>query len=94
MLLLIGDNFYWCGIQSTSDPLIKTDYVDPYSNSALQIPWYSALGVRILLLLLLLFINNNIRIMSMDTMSMPKLNIVKLIPIGTCLIVITPNELH
>lgn len=39
-----GDNFYWCGIQSTSDPLIQIDYVDPYSNQNLQVPWYSALG--------------------------------------------------
>lgn len=39
-----GDNFYWCGIQNISDFQIKTDWLDPYSDSTLQIPWYSALG--------------------------------------------------
>jgi hypothetical protein len=39
-----GDNFYWCGIQNTSDPQINIDYVQPYSPQALQVPWYHTLG--------------------------------------------------
>mmetsp|Transcript_8470 Transcript_8470/g.12634 ORF Transcript_8470/g.12634 Transcript_8470/m.12634 type:complete len:352 (-) Transcript_8470:206-1261(-) len=40
----VGDNFYWCGIQNTSDYQIEVDYVKPYSEESLQIPWYSVLG--------------------------------------------------
>jgi hypothetical protein len=40
-----GDNFYWCGIQNTSDFQISVDFEKPYANAALQVPWYSALGV-------------------------------------------------
>ncbi len=40
-----GDNFYWCGIQNTSDPQIKADFEDPYSDPALQVRWYGSLGV-------------------------------------------------
>eukprot|EP01035_Chromulina_nebulosa_P022907 gene22907-29673_t len=39
-----GDNFYWCGIQNTSDYQVKVDWVDPYSDPALDLPWYSVLG--------------------------------------------------
>ena len=39
-----GDNFYWCGIQNTSDYQIDVDFVQPYREASLQIPWYSALG--------------------------------------------------
>lgn len=39
-----GDNFYWCGIQNTSDFQVTTDWVDPYSDSSLQVPWYGVLG--------------------------------------------------
>jgi hypothetical protein len=40
-----GDNFYWCGIQNTSDFQIQTDFEKPFlSQSSLQIPWYSILG--------------------------------------------------
>ena len=39
-----GDNFYWCGIQNTSDYQVQADFLDPYSSSSLNIPWYSCLG--------------------------------------------------
>jgi len=39
-----GDNFYWCGIQNTSDFQITTDYYLPYAASSLDVPWYSVLG--------------------------------------------------
>ncbi|KAJ8613911.1 hypothetical protein CTAYLR_009575 [Chrysophaeum taylorii] len=38
----VGDNFYWCGITSTSDFQVKTDWVNPYSSLGLD--WYNALG--------------------------------------------------
>jgi hypothetical protein len=41
-----GDNFYWCGIQNTSDPQIKIDFEEPFSDPALQVRWYGSLGVR------------------------------------------------
>jgi tartrate-resistant acid phosphatase type 5 len=41
----VGDNFYWCGIQNTSDPQIKNDYLIPYNYTSLNtVKWYSALG--------------------------------------------------
>lgn len=43
-VLNVGDNFYWCGIQNTTDYLIETDFVNAYSNASLQIPWWSTLG--------------------------------------------------
>ena len=43
-VLNTGDNFYWCGIQNTSDFQVKTDWLEPYADSSLQIPWYSILG--------------------------------------------------
>ena len=39
-----GDNFYWCGIQNTTDPQISVDFEKPYA--ALDLDWYNALGVR------------------------------------------------
>jgi hypothetical protein len=38
-----GDNFYWCGIQNTSDFQIETDWVEPYRGVP-QVPWYGSLG--------------------------------------------------
>lgn len=41
-----GDNFYWCGIQNTTDPQISVDFEKPYSNANLAgLKWYHALGV-------------------------------------------------
>jgi hypothetical protein len=37
-----GDNFYWCGIQNTTDPQIAVDFEDPYTSLGLK--WYNALG--------------------------------------------------
>jgi hypothetical protein len=39
-----GDNFYWCGIQNTSDYQIDIDFVKPYSAKELDVTWYSILG--------------------------------------------------
>jgi predicted MPP superfamily phosphohydrolase len=43
-ILGTGDNFYWCGIQNTSDFQIQVDWVEPYSDSALKLDWYHILG--------------------------------------------------
>jgi len=43
-ILGTGDNFYWCGIQNTSDFQIDVDWIEPYSNSALKLDWYNILG--------------------------------------------------
>jgi tartrate-resistant acid phosphatase type 5 len=42
LVLNTGDNFYYCGIQNTSDPQISSDYVELFGNIGL--PWYNALG--------------------------------------------------
>ena len=42
LVLNTGDNFYYCGIQNTSDPQISADYVELFGN--LSLPWYNALG--------------------------------------------------
>jgi tartrate-resistant acid phosphatase type 5 len=42
LVLNTGDNFYYCGIQNTSDPQVSTDYVELFGN--ISIPWYNALG--------------------------------------------------
>lgn len=39
-----GDNFYWCGIQNTSDFQVEVDFIDTYSYPSLKIPWYGSLG--------------------------------------------------
>ena len=41
-----GDNFYWCGLQNTSDYQVKVDFVEPYlgESSPLAVPWYHVLG--------------------------------------------------
>lgn len=38
----VGDNFYYCGIQNTSDYQIMDDFVKPYAS--LDLPFYSILG--------------------------------------------------
>lgn len=42
LVLNTGDNFYYCGIQNTSDPQVSTDYVELFGD--IGIPWYNALG--------------------------------------------------
>jgi hypothetical protein len=37
-----GDNFYYCGIQNTSDPQINEDYTALFGG--MGIPWYHSLG--------------------------------------------------
>jgi predicted MPP superfamily phosphohydrolase len=40
-----GDNFYWCGLQNTSDFQVKADWLDPYGkHGLLDLPWYGVLG--------------------------------------------------
>lgn len=39
-----GDNFYWCGIQNTSDYQVQVDFLEPYNAPSLNVPWYSSLG--------------------------------------------------
>jgi hypothetical protein len=41
-ILNTGDNFYYCGIQNTSDPQISEDYTDVFGG--MGIPWYNSLG--------------------------------------------------
>ena len=42
LVLNTGDNFYYCGIQNTSDPQVNADYIELFGNIGL--PWYNALG--------------------------------------------------
>jgi hypothetical protein len=41
-VLNTGDNFYYCGIQNTSDPQIDEDYTALFGG--MDIPWYHSLG--------------------------------------------------
>jgi len=41
-VLNTGDNFYYCGIQNTSDPQISEDYTSIFGG--MGIPWYHSLG--------------------------------------------------
>jgi len=41
-VLNTGDNFYYCGIQNTSDPQISEDYTALFGGMGL--PWYHSLG--------------------------------------------------
>jgi acid phosphatase len=43
-ILNLGDSFYWCGIQNTSDFQIAVDFEEPYAAPELQIPWFGVLG--------------------------------------------------
>ena len=44
-LVNTGDNFYYCGIQNTSDYQIAEDFTKPYGTySSLNVPWYGVLG--------------------------------------------------
>ena len=41
-VLNTGDNFYYCGIQNTSDPQISEDYTTLFGG--MGVPWYHSLG--------------------------------------------------
>lgn len=41
-VLNTGDNFYYCGIQNTSDPQISEDYTKLFGG--MGVPWYHSLG--------------------------------------------------
>lgn len=41
-VLNTGDNFYYCGIQNTSDPQIDEDYLDLFGS--MKMDWYNSLG--------------------------------------------------
>ena len=41
-ILNTGDNFYYCGIQNTSDPQITIDYTNVFKG--LGVDWYNSLG--------------------------------------------------
>lgn len=43
-IMTSGDNFQVAGVTSVNDPLWKENYENVYSDSALQVPWYPALG--------------------------------------------------
>ncbi|HEX2937081.1 MAG TPA: metallophosphoesterase [Bacteroidales bacterium] len=43
-ILTCGDNFQVAGVTSTGDPLWQSNFVNIYSDSALLVPWYPALG--------------------------------------------------
>lgn len=43
-IMTCGDNFQIAGVDSVNDPLWKVNYEQVYTDSALQVPWYPALG--------------------------------------------------
>lgn len=44
-IISLGDLFYWCGIQNTSDYQINVDFVEPYSTPNLKdLDWFNILG--------------------------------------------------
>mmetsp|Transcript_24212 Transcript_24212/g.46925 ORF Transcript_24212/g.46925 Transcript_24212/m.46925 type:complete len:454 (+) Transcript_24212:143-1504(+) len=43
-VLALGDNFYWGGVDSPTDPLWKTVWLDRFNHESLQTPWYAILG--------------------------------------------------
>jgi len=43
-ILTCGDNFQYNGVESSTDNLWKLNYENIYNDSALQVPWYPALG--------------------------------------------------
>lgn len=48
-LVNTGDNFYYCGIQNTSDFQVMVDWVDTYADTVRAVNWYSVLGSACLL---------------------------------------------
>ena len=44
-IMSLGDLFYWCGIQNTSDYQINVDFTEPYSTPNLKdLDWYNIFG--------------------------------------------------
>lgn len=43
-LVNVGDNFYYYGVNSTTDSQWQTTFEDVYTQKSLSIPWYSILG--------------------------------------------------
>lgn len=43
-ILNVGDNFYANGAQNVSDPIFNIDFINVYTASSLQVPWYTMLG--------------------------------------------------
>jgi len=43
-VLALGDNFYWRGVHSATDPLWKSVWEQPFDYPSLQTPWYAILG--------------------------------------------------
>lgn len=43
-LVNTGDNFYWCGIQNTSDFQVKADWLYTYTDGVRSVDWYGVLG--------------------------------------------------
>lgn len=43
-VLALGDNFYWGGVNSVTDPLWQTVWLDRFKEESLQTPWYAILG--------------------------------------------------
>lgn len=43
-VLSVGDNFYESGVQTAHDAQWKSSFEDVYTDAALQVPWYVALG--------------------------------------------------
>ncbi len=41
-VVTVGDNFYGYGVKNTTDPIWKTDYVEPFFG--VRCPWYPVLG--------------------------------------------------
>ena len=40
-----GDNFYWCGLQNSTDFQVGVDWLEPFSIGALgNLTWYNSLG--------------------------------------------------
>ena len=43
-IIALGDNFYYDGVRSDTDPHWQTSYQNIYTSKSLQIPWYTILG--------------------------------------------------
>ena len=43
-VLNTGDNFYYYGVKSTSDPMWENTFEQIYTQDSLMVPWYGVLG--------------------------------------------------